>query len=600
MKKILLLTIVLFVFTITMKFFDVVVNESIVSYNRSIYTMFYKDYTNITLYSSESYESIDYDELVNNFDVSIETMESNETSIISTVYVSNAEVKDGLFGQTSPCEIPFNNQDNECGYIYPLNNIVVGYDSLDNFNANLEDVFSVAIIVNNESANELTLYLQSNYGVKEGTYSKYNYIGEMNVRGPQTRFESTMIIVACMVLISLSVIFMITSQIENFRLQSINGNSAIRIYFTNIFKQITISIIFLFVLLGVVLLFIGLNYSMWLAKYYLIKNFAKVILLILVMVISSLISFSFCFFSNTYELLNNRVVIKKVGVFSVLLTLLIVVVLSINLPVSVLKNRLVDYKDYQAHLEQVVKNNYRSYIIDSDYQDVNMEEYLEVISNNHYMIDDNLNRVSYVSTSFARIQGTSFKFDDKKNYYYGGTCDSATLPTQLEFEPQIAKDDYRSALQKNYYDEICLVITNDLEAMQTRYQEIYQSTTIISDSLDSEMFVQFQKYRIGDPYYIVTFYQDFLTYFIWFLVAIISNALIFVSYLKYYYDYEYYRYIFARSYQFLFRYIIVKTVVNLFLLLLLFTKQSIEYALVMIVFDLLMYVYYTLNIKHHR
>ncbi len=599
MRKILLLTIVLFVFTITMKFFDVVVNESIVSYNRSIHDKFKDDYTLFTIDDSEVLEAIDYNNLIDEFGISILQFESMDTFARQTVYTGDVDVN-GLLGQTKVCDIPFSSIENSCGYIYPLDNIVLGYENIASFNKNLEYTSDITILVNNNQADELESLLVSKYNLSSESYYKSKITGEMGVRGPQTRFESTMIIIACMVLISLSVIFMITSQIENFRLQSINGNSAVRIYFTNVFKQITISIIFLFVLLGAILLFIGLNYSMWLAKYYLIKNFAKVILLILVMTASSLISFSFCFFSNTYELLNNRMAIKKVGVFSVLLTLLIVVVLSINLPVSVLKDRIVDYKDYHAYLEQVVKNNYRSYIVDSDYQDVNMEEYLEVISNNHYMIDDNLNRVSYVSTSFAMIQGTSFRFDDTKNYYYGGTCDSATLPTQLEFEPQIAKDDYRSALQLMHYEDTCLVITSDLEEMQARYQEIYQNTTIINDSLDSEMFVDVQTYRISDPYLLMRFYQDFLTYFIWFLVVIISNALIFVSYLKYYYDYEYYRYIFARSYQFLFRYIIVKTGVNLFLLLLLFMKQSIEYALVMIVFDLLMYVYYTLNIKHHR
>ncbi len=604
------LVIMFFVYAITLGFFEQISRESYKSFVKAYTTYFsMEDYETIVLDAVYTLGVIDYDMLSEKYDFSIQQYNIHKDYVELKVYFDNNTSMNDLFGANEDCVVPFTNLNNNCDFIYTGSYLVLSVDTIDNYVSDNSFTNENLIIIRKDQSESFINEIVELYSIDIDTIQKYSFSGDVIDTPAIVSINIENILILLAVATCIIAVVKISSQLKSFRMQSINGSSFVKVYFNNIFKYNLRFTIFLLFCILVVLAYIATTYNTWLAKYYIQENWLIIIWFIIAMFVSSFLTFALCYISSTFNFLDESNTYKKLSVFTILLTVLVLYMYVTKLPYSEFKDNHKYYNSYMKNIQRMVDLNYTIYStkayssseLEIKYSEEQVEEYKKVIKDNEFIIEHRENYIPtrvYISTEIAQIE-SDYNFDKSKNYFIGTKCNEyESLVDILKINEHITDNIFNKGSRFTFLGDICFVIVSNVSDEITEHFVTYiDSTLIYAQELKSELFMRRGLTSTIDPFIIENIKYTLVEYAFWMVTLLLANVLVFVTYINSYRKYEYYRYINDAKYPLLFRYITIKILVNLFLLSLTIVNESMVYVLPILLLDIICYLGFRIYYK---
>ncbi len=611
MKILKALIIIFFTYAITASFFIQISRESYSSFLKEYNDYFYdEEYYGIVFDVAYNTDMIDFEKLSEKYTFSVEQLISNSDHLEIKIFFDNKQSMDNLFGANQACKIPFSSLENDCGYISNDNSLVVSADSIDNFNSSNYSSRTIIYVKENQSA-EFIQTIVNEYNVDVDKIYQWQLepsgSGNLNMSDTKMSIENILIILA--ITSCILTVIKIGSNLTSYRIQNINGSSFIKVYIDNALKDNLQFVFFLVFCIGIVLIYLQVNYSMWLAKYYILTNWAMISTFIAVILFFSLLAFALCYIGTTYKFLNHSTTYKKLNVFSVALTVLVFAMFNKSLPYAEFKDYLVRYSEFENYTRKLIDLNYMTYITENyssfdsnlEYSDSQLAEFQEIIKNNQFDIkhmERYTHTLTYMSKDIAQLH-TKYKYESNQNYLVGPNCSDFTpLSETLSIDKYIIEDvSLTGGLEGG---DICLVVIDNFDEEIIEYLTAYIDYTMVyAHDLETTFLVRSGLTSTYDPMTYKEMQYKIAEGVFWMITLMFSNMMMFVTYINSYRKYEYYQYINNRKYPLLFRYIAIKIVINLCLLSLASINQSLLYFLPLLGLDLISYLIYRFYYQNH-
>ncbi len=605
MKYIKSIIIMFFVYAVTLGFFEQASRESFESWGEERNSFFYQnDYVMILLDSVYAVGLIDYAALNDKYNVAIFQYRVHKDYVEPITYFNEEISMNNLFGASSSCKVPFSSGDNDCGFIYTEDYAILRADLMENFDGEDPSISDNIIIVKRYLVSDVIQELQSLYNIPEKEIMAYEFGDQYGNSESRVSLKIENILILLAVATCIIAVVKISSQLKSFRMQSINGNSFIKIYFNNIFKYNLRFTIFLLFCILVVVAYIATTYNTWLAKYYIHENWLIITWFTIAMFVSSFITFALCYISSTFNFLDESNTYKKLSVFTIFLTVLVLCMYVTKLPYENFKDKLTAYNGYMNVMQKQLDINYTAYStkastsfgIDVEYSEEQINEYKAVIRANEFKIEPSAYLI-YISPEIAKLH-TNYDYQENENYFIGDSCSEfesikTTFNRSNQIDNSVLKND------QEFEEYKCIVVVNKLsDEIIEHFVTYIDSTMIYAHDLESDLFIRRGIPATLNPYIIKDMEYTLIEYAFWMITLLLSNVLIFVTYINSYRKYEYYRYINDAKYLLLFRYIGIKILVNLFLLSLIVINESMIYVLPVLLLDTICYLGFRLYFKN--
>ncbi len=602
MKTIKALLIIFFVYAITIQFYEESSRTSRVQYLDELQSnLFENEYDMLIVDSYYSIGILDYDMLKEKYDFSIHQYSIKSDYYEERIFFWDDDVYfENMFGAFKPCKVPFSNLDNDCGFIYSEDYVVFATDKMENFDIDDPTIQQILILVKKNQRVDFVNEIKSTYDIPEENIFAIEIDSEYGNDDVRTRIEIVNILALIAVATAIVVIVKTSSQLKNFRIQSINGSSIYKVYYDNIFKYNLNFVALLIICVLAAAIYIKTNYNMWFATHYIMENILIVSLFIALIFSTSFITFILCFVTSTYNILDESNIFKKIGLFTVLLTVLTLLVFTNVFPISSLRIEVQNYFEYTKVTKKLVDEYSESYTtrakwsynIKPDYSNEQIEEYKNLLRENEYIIDKGYGvedkiSLTYISKDIAKIK-LEYDFQKNKNYFYGPKCSELSSLTDSYKISEHINRPIKPVAHLN--EDICIVVVDDIEIMFDDYVPRLDETTIYGENIESEFFIRASNNKDVNPYLKLNTEYKLLEFTLWLITLLLSNTLIFITYIHCFKKYEYYRYINDRKYPLLFRYMGIKMLINIMLLSLFVVNESLLYMLPVIAVDLILYL----------
>lgn len=597
------LIIIFFVYAITLGFFEQISRESYESFSSENNEYFYKnDFVMVLPDPIYTVGKIDYNMLSEKYDFAISQYRVHKNYVEPIVYFNEEISISNLFAATSSCKVPFSSQNNDCGFIYTEDYAILSTDLMENYDGKDPSISDNLVIIKREDLSEFVDEIKSLYDLNDNNLLIIEYEEDYGNAPSRVDLNIENILIILAVATCIISIIQISSKVRSFRIQNIYGSSFAKVYFTNIFYDNLKFVLFLLLCVVVVLSYLMLNYSVWLAKYYITSNIFVLVVFTSLIFITSFITFSLCYISSTFNFLNNSYTYKKLSLFTTLLAILVLLIFTIKLPYSELRNKTEEYYNYMNYTQKILDLNFASYTTklysnpneNIKYSNLEIKEFQAIIKNNEFEIKDRNSypTLIYMSPKMAMLE-TEYEYQANKNYFVGSKCSSyEPIENVFNISKHISKNIIKSGSLLT--DDTCIVVVGNISDDISNYFIPYiDATRVFAHDLESNLFMRRGIQATSNPYYILETRYKLIEYVIWMSTLILVNTLLLVTYINSYRKYEYYRYINDAKYPLLFRYIVIKMIVNLSLFSLIAVNQSLVYMVPIIITDIICYLIFT-------
>lgn len=550
------------------------------SVNIQVFNKLFSSYTPVTIMDNELSEKIDYNDLIEKYDLML--------FVDKTIYVDIKSI-DGLYGTTKSCSVPFNVKNNDCSAIinYSFFDNVYNIDSFENNNSS-----SVNLRVKTLQIDQFSEYIMNKYDIdKEDiifSSSSYNYMSSDYI------YEDINITLLLATTIIIFTVMLIVKNRRHYLIYTVNGNSLSEIFLKNILSKFIVDSIVIFIsyILSVFFIYLFFNEIQFYLNDYIRYSFSVVLAVTILPIFISFITFYILMHTSIQNLLKLNVKNKRILISVFVIYLFTISYFAYNLPT----NKLVSaFYQNQYNIKQDELSKYKLYnlkVDDFNYKNLSDNEISELndlISSKPYFFSTASTNTEYMSADYAKL---IYDIDyGNKNYFLDKKCDNV-----IESDLDVIKENsiiYNSYKSKNAIDpNVCVVVLGDDNLYKELIMENYYQLNFISDTDISNYTI------IGQSGMYSSYAEEnldtslvYMIYLISIIITAIITVVIFYVYLITYSRYEYIRYIFDRNYLFLGKYILTKLVLNSIILLITLFTGSLLWFFTIIVTDVVLYLF---------
>ncbi|MFV0499857.1 MAG: hypothetical protein ACK5NF_07550 [Bacilli bacterium] len=582
MKKVLVLLISLFTFTVFTTFNLVEIKRSTESFSSKVESLT-NDYSVVSVIGK-----VNWEEMSNKFDII--ALDNN------TIYLPKGTSINNLYGSYKDCVVPFSSDKNSCGFFTFYKKNLYEFASMDDIKTDSNNL--QYLVKNDEVEGFQNSLLKSGYTKEQIFFSKL----DSGYNQSQKTIDFNEIIVLMGIIITLITILDVVKNHRYYRILMINGDSAEKIFITKILSKFVVALILVVIIQSIIATYFYISYnSLYLVKIYLSFATVKFVYLFMILLLVSLSTFMIMFVTNVQNLLKFKKLHLSATILLVAVYLFSVIYVIFTYPINEGYEMVLNenYNQYMKVLEK--KDVYQKEIrdlFDSNWSAKELEE-LNVIRNNHpYVVIDFYTSTQYLSTDYAsKLFNTQIP---KGTYYLNKKCGTDGYEVFVIDNIFINNSSY-SENEDNFNS--CYIITSNPSIVDGDILE-NGDLIVIADNLNSPIFQN--QGTIGNySYYDTILFIEGLLYFILILLTILVMTLILpIMYISFFTKREFQYYINGKRYIFMQRYIILKLVLNIIIMLVmlvLVNLSSLIYLILIIGIDCTIYIIlrnkYILNLQ---
>ncbi len=603
-KKIVYLLLIL---VITFTFYSDVLSKQN-DINIEVYNEIYSDDYTVLRVDYEFIDSIEIENIINEFDIAIASD--------GITYTHNINEIGGLYGTFRKCTVPFNANDNDCGYfLIKEDSMYYGYDKLENFDMNgidAEKNIYMLIYINKSQAQQFEDYIYEAWVNEYGEYIPISFqsFSSMGFTGYSHNVDiSIVVFMLILVIIAITVVESVKDLRKSIIIK-IHAHPNYNVYFKFLLKNTFFDLLFLFAIYIMAIISIHLIYqNNFFTIDYIKTTWSSIMVLVAISLFITTITYIIINAEKVENYLKERYIVLRSFLSLVITFVVMLVVVSINLPMKALASSARSYYSVEMSQRQEEYFGYMYFLEEDD--DSEIEEIKKILNDNMFLYREAFSAITYMSSDYASLL---FDYDfGKGNYFLNDACDNFNVDRLPINTPNtmLYRFSHYNYKMENFLIEETMVLEDGTEytipesrdcyiVIEDREQFLntldikfgYESIEIVGKSEPITNLKRDTKYKPTYDFLLVSLEFPLvlsLYIMITLLLMIISSLLMYV-YLILFHKYEYLRYIYDRNYRFMFRYFIPKMIFNICAIILLLPTLQFGFAICFTITDIIIYL----------